>query len=463
MKPLPCTVAALAAALMLAAGPARALDLVQAWQAAQRHAPEAAVAEAQRQAGQAQGRQAEALWKPTVALEAGLAYARNETAVRGAQFAAPGFGSATGVAFDTSVTGGPSARYALALRQPIYSRERSARGEALGVAARAAELQWTQARQSLMLHTAQAYFEAALAGEKLRLLQQQQQAVARAATEAQDRFRLGDKPVTEVHEAAARLATLKADVLAAQTQLAIAQQALEDLTGLGSPADGLALPQGGPRTDDLGTLPEWLARAERQSPVRQLAEAQLQVAQAQAHASSAAYAPTVDLVAMMGRDRLSGDGDFGRASNTAAQAAVGLQLQVPLYTGGLQSAQHAEHRARVEQARAELAQARLQVAQQARSAWLDLSVGRSRLEALAAAQAASDLRLDATRVGQQAGDRTTLDLLNAENDAMASRLALVSARVRQLTDRLRLAAIAGELDDAALQQANAQLPAPTAR
>lgn len=66
-------------------------------------------------------------------------------------------------------------------------------------------------------------------------------------------------------------------------------------------------------------------------------------------------------------------------------------------------------------------------------------------------------RLDATRVGRQVGDRTTLDLLNAENDAAAAELALLRARVSLLLDRLRLAALAGRLDEAQLAAVNASL------
>jgi outer membrane protein len=100
------------------------------------------------------------------------------------------------------------------------------------------------------------------------------------------------------------------------------------------------------------------------------------------------------------------------------------------------------------------------VAQQTRAAWLDLAVGKSRISALATALDASRARLDATRVGLRAGDRSTLDLLNAENDASAAELALLEARTRLIVHRLQLAALAGELDDATVQHANALLHTP---
>jgi outer membrane protein len=88
---------------------------------------------------------------------------------------------------------------------------------------------------------------------------------------------------------------------------------------------------------------------------------------------------------------------------------------------------------------------------------LGLTVGAGRIAALAEALRANRARLDATRLGRQVGDRTTLDLLNAENDATSAELALLQARVALLMDRLRLSALAGQLDEAALQTVNATL------
>jgi outer membrane protein len=451
---------ALVAAAVLAAPAAHALDLVQAWQGAQQHAPDAAAARAAREAGAARAEQARALWRPSVVAEAGAGVTQHETAVRGARFAAPAFGSSGDVSFDTSVTGGTATRWALALRQPLYSRERSARADALAIAAEAAEHAWVDARQSLMLATTEAYFLAALADQRVHLLQRQQQAVDEAAAQARDRFRLGDRPVTDVHEASARAASLQAERLAAETQAALARQALADVTGLpqaASASEPLALP-GPPRPAELAPLSDWLARAQGHNAGLQQAEARLRTAQAQARASGAAFSPTLDAVAQLSHDRMAGDGDYASsASQTARQAAIGVQLTVPLYTGGLRSAQHAEARAAVDEARAGLERARQQVAQQTRSAWLDLAVGERQTAALEAALQASRARLDATRVGREVGDRTTLDLLQAENDAAAAELALLQARVHLLAGRLRLAALAGELDDTQLQLANGQL------
>ena len=133
---------------------------------------------------------------------------------------------------------------------------------------------------------------------------------------------------------------------------------------------------------------------------------------------------------------------------------LGVQVSVPLYTGGLRSARQAEALRLADKAAVEADRSRQQTAQQVHSAWLGLSVGAERVQSLAEGLGASEARRDATHLGRQVGQRTTMDVLNAENDAAAARLALAQARTGLLLDRLRLAALAGQLDEDTLHSAN---------
>lgn len=461
------TLAALALAAALAGpGTAGATTLSDTWAAARQHDRELAAAQAALATAQPRRAQAEALWRPQVAATATAGLATHESTARNAQFSAPGLGQSTGVGFATSVTNGGSTRVALMASQPLYDPARRAQQRQLALSVEMAELQWQAARQSVMLRTAERYFELALAQEQQRVLQGQLQAVERAATEAKDRFRMGAAPITDSHEAAARLAGLRAQALAAERTLQLRRQALADSTGLPAAALGAALPAEAASTlpsDAASTLPApaalqaWLDQAEADNPGIRLQRLAVENARQEAARHAPGAAPTVDLVAQASRERLSGSGDFGHASNTGVQHLIGVQVSLPLYSGGGRSARHDEALRRIEQADAEAAHTRQQVTQQVRAAWLGLEVGALRVQALAEALAASASRADATRTGHQVGHRTTLDLLNAENDSAEARLALAQARVALLLDRLRLAALAGRLDEAQLRTADAAL------
>ena len=454
--------AALALAGVLGwAAPAQALDLVDAWRAAQGADMQYAAAQQARQAGAARREQGASLWRPSLQLSGAVGVANGETSTHGARFSAPGFGTVDGANFDTSINGGTATRWALQAKQPLLNRERDAQKRQLELSADVAELEWRAAQQALMLRVAERYFDAALAAEGHRVQQRQQQSVQRSLAEARERFQLGDAPVTDTHEAAARAEAVRAEVLAAQTLLELKQSALADITGwsgeqLRTLRAGIATL---PRNEQA--LDSWLAEAKAGNLGLRMQAAGVEVARQEAARHSLAAAPTLDLVASVGQDRLSGSGDFGSATNSQTNAIVGVQLNVPLYTGGWRSAREDESLRLAAKASAEGEHQAQQVALQTRAAWLGLTVGASRVAALDEALAATSSRLDATRIGRQVGERTTLELLNAENDAAAAELALLHARVAVLLDRLRLAALVGKLDEAELQQLNAHLLQPT--
>ena len=447
---------AVSSVLILSASAADATDLIDVWRAALQHDLEFAAADAAHQAGAARRAQGESLWRPAVQATGTAGRMSSETATNGARFSAPGFGQTDGVSFNTSVANGALGRWTVEARQPLISRERLARSRQLELSADIADLEWQGARQTLMLTTAQRYFEVALAGETLRVLRQQQDAVERELLEARDRHELGDTPVTDTYEASARTEAIKAQVLAAETDLQLKQIALSDVTGMAPDAMHLLFP-GGSTPGEARALNQWLSDAADRNLLLRTHLARTELATEESAKFSVGASPTIDLVAQIGQDRLSGSGDFGPASINSSNAMIGVQITVPLYTGGYRNARQEEALHLADKARADAERTRQQVALQTRAAWLGLTVGASRVAALAEALRANRARLDATRLGRQVGDRTTLDLLNAENDTANAELALMQARFVLLMDRLRLASLAGQLDEEALQVVNAML------
>ena len=453
----------LALAGVLAALPslAAATDLLQAWQAAQQHDRELVVARAAHAAAQPQRDQAAALWRPGVALTAAAGVANGETEMRGAQFSAPGMGPANGANVATSVTGGTATRWQLQASQPLYNPQRRAQQQQLRLQADMADLQWQAQQQQAMLRTAQRYLDVAVAQEALRVTGQQHAAVQKAAEEAQERYRVGSAPITDTHEANARLAALRASQVAAQVDLDVKRRLLADATGLPAAALQARLPAA-PAAEQLATalaLEAWQQQAEDGNPGIRLQTLAAETARAEARKHGLGAAPSVDLVAQAGQERLHGSGAYGTAQNKSLNAMVGVQLTVPLYTGGWRSAKEEESLRLQDKAEAEALNTREQVAQQVQAAWLGLRMGAQRVHALEQAQVASRARLDATQTGHEVGDRTLLDLLNAQNDDAATALALAQARSALLIDHLRLALLAGQLDEARLRAANQVLGA----
>lgn len=439
----------------------QAADLREAWLAAAQQHPDMAAAAATRAAGQARRLQAERLWSPTVTAQGAAGAMGSRTSSQGAAFSMPGVPQTSGVGFDTSVNSGPGTRWGVEARMPLYSPERSAQGRQLLLSAGLAELQAASVQQQLMLQTAQRYFAAVLSQQQHALLLRQQEATDRALKEAQDRFTLGDSPVTDVREAEARALANVALVQTADVEMQIARQTLAQATGWNPaqlPPLQLPAPSGNETTaardgNTLAPLPYWLDLAAHTNlQVRMQAQA-LALAEQEAAKATRAASTKVDLVAQAGADHLSGSGRWGSASNSARQYMVGVQIQVPLYTGGQVDARQQELLRLQDKAQAELDSARLAVAQQVHATWLQLRAGAARTQALESARLAAQVRLEATQLGRQVGDRTTLDLLQAHNDAMQSQSNLLGHQARMAQERLQLMALTDQLDEAALQSA----------
>ena len=435
---------------------AQTLDLLQVWERARQADPQMAAAQASRATAQALRQQADSVWRPAVMASATGGAMSMQSRMTGAEFSTPSMPSTTGVNFNTSINHGTTGRWALQARQPLYNPERDAQRQQLGVGAQAAGWQADLQQQQLMLTTVQRYLDVVVADKRWQVLRQQLQAVERAHTEAKDRYALGDAPITDTHEAAARARGLQAQVSAAENERSVARAVLAD--SIGGASDALKLLTPGSMGDvRLPTLEEAMAAARTGNAGLLLQSAQVQSSLQEASKHTVKSAPTVDAVAAWGRDHLSGQGDYGSASTTQSQQMLGVTLNVPLYTGGWRDGKWREALGQVDKANAELEMAQRQVQQQVRATWLALHTGPVRVQALQDALTASAARLDATRLGRQVGDRTTLELLAAENDHAAAELALLQSRADLLMARLRLDALQGQLSERSLQDANAGL------
>ncbi|WP_374494122.1 TolC family protein [Brachymonas sp.] len=440
------------------------LTLMQAWQAATQHDRQLDVARADQAAAQTRRDQAAALWKPSVFVNAGAGWGAGSTRMEGAQFSAPGMGPMTQANFATSVTDGTATRWGVTLQQPLFSPARSAQRAQLALSADMGDTAWQAARTDTMLQTAERYLALALAEERVRVLGVQQQSVARTTQEAHERFRLGDAPVTDTHEADAENSGIQAQIAAAMLDLNVRRQALADSTGMASPTALLPTDSTWIARAPSGTLATWLDAAHsRNLQLISLRQA-LEMARQNVRKQAPMAGMSVDLVAQAGQDKLTGSGDFGSGATTRnTNRMIGVQITIPLYTGGMASAQQQEAIRLREKAQAQLDATQQQIDRQVEAAWWGLQAGQARLQALAQARQAMHSRLDATRMGHTLGDRSTLDLLAAESAHAQSVLALAEARNTQVLNHLRLAALANQLDDALLQQVSQHLTTvPTA-
>lgn len=446
-------------ALAASAQPALAdVDLMTAWEAAQQQDPTLAAARAELDVGQARSRQGRALSLPTVTVSGSVGYGNAVQNTTGAQFTGPGFGTVNGVDFRTDIHDGTATGWRVTAEQPIYNPERSANARQLEMQAGRAEIELRAARQELMLRTARIYFEVLLSEDALEEIRRQKAATERALVVAQGSYNEGKLPVTDRNEARARYDGIVARESAALDDLELRRAALFELTGI--PVQNLKrIPVDAPlRAFEAGRLDQWLARAGENNPLIGIQSLAREIAAQEIRKWGAAAAPTLSLVAQAGGDRLSGNGSYGTSASTNSNnAVVGLQLSIPIYTGGMRSARGDEAVALAEKARYDVETTRKAVLLQTRGAWLGTTGGLARIPSYERAVESARSRLDATETGHEVGARTTLDLLNAQADLFRALRELQQAKMQVLLDRLTLAKAAGELSDEELRAVNANL------
>ena len=344
----------------------------------------------------------------------------------------------------------------VSVSQPLYRKQNLTAYEQGKTQVAIANGQLDLASQDLILRVSQAYFDVLLARDNVAFAQAQKTAISEQLAQAKRNFEVGNATITDTHEAQARFDLVTAQELAAINDIEIKNRTLAQmigkqpqvLSGLGS--------QFAPRLPELTSMDAWVERARSTNINVRVAEDALALAVQEVRRNRDAHYPTVDAFASVNKAG-AGSGISGGIGTDTRSKVIGLQLAIPLYQGGLVDSRVREALANEEQARQNLENARRNAELAARSNYLGVSNGIAQVRALEAALLSNQSALDSTRLGQQVGVRTQVDVLNAQQLLFSARRDLAQARYNYVLSLLKLNAAAGKLSEADLQQVNAWL------
>lgn len=333
-----------------------------------------------------------------------------------------------------------SANSTLQIRQPVLRLGLSA---SIGQAVRAhdeAKAQSEQVEQELLTRLSSALFEHLFARQQGDFVLALKRASSLQLQAAERAFQAGSGVRTDIDEARARLDAARAQELQSQLQMALTHRQLERLGGQSlGPLAALAQEDPWAQEPALDVLSVWLDRAEQHPQLRVL-RARADVARHEVSKAQAADLPTLDAVARWTRS--DGENVFNPGGNYRNQQ-FGFQLNWPLYQGGSQQAGVREALARVDEAEQRLLAARDELAQRLEGQYRLVQEGRLRIEALRQAVHSASQALVSSRRSFQAGIRTRLDVLNAEQALAQSQRDLAQGRLAYLQAQLQLALQAG--------------------
>ena len=351
------------------------------------------------------------------------------------------------------------ADWSLALVQPLFNLPAWNALERADFQVAQADIAHRIAYQDLLLRTAQAYFDILAVQDSLQALMSEKAAIEHQLRAAQQGFELGATTITDAHEAQARLDLVLASEVDLRNELELAEDALARIIGehpgaLAELLSDVSLPAPEPNR-----LEDWSVQASHGSLTVANADLQTRIAQTEIDIARGLHAPTVDFVA-----RTGSASDYGmdgyRAGRRSLDTTVGVQLSIPLFTGGEISSRVREQTSRLQQARALLEDARRATVQAAQRYFKGVVSGLSQVAALQAAERSSRAALEANRTGYEIGVRINIDVLNAEQQLYSTQRALARARYDTLMNSLQLKAAAGILQEADLAAINTLLNPP---
>ena len=435
--------ARLSLALLLAAPAAQGADLIEIFRMAQSADAQYAAARAVWSAGQEKLPQGLSGLLPSATASASTQYSDREL-----RFRNPGTPPSNAQFNSNSIS--------LSVTQPLYRPQNLTAYEQSKTQVAQSDATFAQAAQDLILRVAQAYLDVLLAQDTIVFAQAQLTAIGRQLEQAKRNFEVGTATITDTHEAQSRYDLTTSAEIAARNDLEIRKRLLELI--IGRPAPGIS-PLGkrfSLRLPEPPNMDRWIAEAGENNLQVRINRASLEFAMQEIERNRAGHRPTVDAFASY-TDSGAGSGIQGGTGIDTTTKVIGLQLAIPIYQGGLTSSRVREAVANEDKAKQDLENAYRTAQLTAQQTFLGVASGMSQVNALEAALVSSQSSLDSTRLGQEVGVRTQIDVLNAQQQLSQTRRDLAQAKYNYILSLLRLKAAAGQLTEQDLAIVNGWL------
>ncbi len=313
-----------------------------------------------------------------------------------------------------------------------------------------AEADREAAQQDLIVRVTEAYFNVLAAEDRLRAVNADKQAISRQLEQAKQRFDVGLIAITDVQESQAAFDLATAREIGAKRELATARELLREITGdyvteLKAPKENFPLDPPNPVAEE-----DWIELSMEQNLALVAARLDEELARDQIALQRTGHYPTVDLVVTKGdrdtdSDRSVNGSPFFPADSNGDSDSIGVQVTVPLFSGGQTNSRVKqaiyEHRAQ----RKVLERVTRETEREARDSYLGVLSEISRVKALEQAVASSRTALEATEAGFDVGTRTIVDVLDSQFALYQAITNFYQARYDYILNSMRLRQAAGSL------------------
>lgn len=348
-------------------------------------------------------------------------------------------------------------QWSLNLTQTLFSWDQFVNMRIADKIVARSEVVYEAAQQDLMIRVVQRYFGVLAAEDRLASIHADREAIARQLEQAKQRFEVGLIAITDVQESQAAYDQAVAAEIAAERDLATAREFLREITGehvpdLAAPEE--EFPLTAPKPADMEA---WVELAMEQNLNLLASRFDERIARDEISLRRSGHYPTIELVAGRTHDDVSGESRFGIGAFQPNESLVegnfiGVQLSLPLFTGGRTSSLVREavylHRASMER----LQLVARETERATRDAYLGVLSEISRVQALEQAVESSRTALEATQAGFDVGTRTIVDVLNSQRALYLAITNYYQSRYDYIVNVLQLKQASGTLKVQDLEQ-----------
>lgn len=291
--------------------------------------------------------------------------------------------------------------------------------------------------QTVLLDTATAYMNLLRDTAILDLQRRNVEVLQEQLRQTRDRFNVGEVTRTDVAQAESRVAAGQSQMLAAQANFTTSRAAYRRVVGVdpGRLSPGAPVDRFSPRTLDLA-----VAQGQAENPAVHAAMHGIDIASLQVKVSEGALYPTLAVTGSVTKSY-----ETTVTQPETFQASVVGQLSIPIYQGGAEYSTIRQNKETLGQRRIELALNRDQARANVVQSWGQLEAAKAQIQATQAQVAAAEIALNGVREEARVGQRTTLDVLNAQQELVNARVSMVTAQRDRVVASYTLLASVGRL------------------
>jgi outer membrane protein len=337
-----------------------------------------------------------------------------------------------------------------------------------------AKLQLANAKQKLIVDVASSYFDVLYAIDVLNSIKITKNALEKQLNQAKNSFSAGTVTIADVNDAQSGFDTANAQQIQAENDLINKKNIFHNLVGLNSESIQPLITNLQLVTPIPAKAQSWSDKALTSNVNIKIALTQVEMAKQDVSIAISGHLPSLNIagnyiyqgaggVDVQNSEVSQSQNVPGTPLSSYTNASLGLQLNVPVYSGGAVSSQVRAARANYVQSQQQLVALQRQTDQNIKNAFWQVQNGVNIVKAQTQALKSAKLKLNSDRLGYEAGVRNSIDLVNSEKNYAAAIQNYNQARYQYLNYRLQLYYLAGNIDENYLAQINTNIEKNTGK